>query len=213
MTQFLRRPLTLLDRVYNFVGGMKGVGSVDLNSDITLVHDVSREAERDGYGSFMGRCFWSGQVVSTIAGKKEEIVFRTSFQEALGFTDERYELWLIHAQAQCSEADRADITSVSLVAGRDTISAPPGTIRNYLELGTPQAVATPVGYWTELVLSCEGGGVNRGGCSTADKWALPIRTVAGGFLAWQVECTAANTVSFQTEMWAGRLGTTPPGLP
>lgn len=50
MAEFLKKPLGLLDRIYGFVGGLRGTNRVDLASEITLVHDVSRGAERIGYG-------------------------------------------------------------------------------------------------------------------------------------------------------------------
>ncbi len=46
---FRNAPLRLLDRIYGFVGGLRGVRSVDLSSPIVLVHDVSREAELGTY--------------------------------------------------------------------------------------------------------------------------------------------------------------------
>ncbi len=46
MAKFRSRVLTVLDRLYEIVGGNVGVDQLDLVSPIQLVHDVSRESER-----------------------------------------------------------------------------------------------------------------------------------------------------------------------
>ena len=45
MGHFTKAPLRLLDRLYRFVGGLRGRSEMDLQSPIVRVHDVSREAE------------------------------------------------------------------------------------------------------------------------------------------------------------------------
>lgn len=45
MTSFTARPLGVLDRIYRFVGGLRGNSDLDLLSPIQLVHDVARQSE------------------------------------------------------------------------------------------------------------------------------------------------------------------------
>lgn len=213
MADFTGRPLTLLDRIYRFTGGLRGVRAVDLVSDITLVHDVSRQAERTGFGPFFGRVNWSRDLVNSGAATSERLILRTSIGPLLGYEDERYELYLLHAHAQCTLADIADIDHISFVMGKDANSVGGGKEQEFLELGIPQDQAAPVAYWPAAVPSATSVGAAWGGVSTAEKWHRPIQTEAGGFICWQLKSSAAATIGFTTEMWAGPLGSTPPGLP
>jgi hypothetical protein len=55
VTEFRKKPLGLLDTIYGFVGGLRGVSRLALAQPITVVHDVSREAELGGFDGFFGR--------------------------------------------------------------------------------------------------------------------------------------------------------------
>lgn len=46
MAQFTAKPLGLLERVYRFVGGQRGLSEFDLSTQIQPVHDVAPSAER-----------------------------------------------------------------------------------------------------------------------------------------------------------------------
>jgi len=45
MTRYRNKPLAVLDRIYNFIGGLRATSDMDLVSPIVRVHDLSREAE------------------------------------------------------------------------------------------------------------------------------------------------------------------------
>lgn len=46
MAGFSARPLGILDRIYRFIGGLRGVGDVNIEGSIQLVHDVAPGAIR-----------------------------------------------------------------------------------------------------------------------------------------------------------------------
>lgn len=46
MTDFQKKPLGILDRIYGLIGGLRGVSQLELKLPIQLVHDVSEQAER-----------------------------------------------------------------------------------------------------------------------------------------------------------------------
>lgn len=212
MVEFTRKPLKLLDGIYRFVGGLSGVSRVDLASDITLVHDVSRQAERSGYGSFYGRVFWSEEVVCPGAASTEKIIYRRTISPLLGYPDERYELWLMNAHAECQQSDIGDVTSVTMIMGKDSVSAPAGTPQGHQEIAVTQSHAEPVAYWDAMRSSSNASGGVRGGVSSIQQWPRPRQSEWGCFFGWQLVSSAAATIHFTTEFWAGPLGSTPPGL-
>jgi len=49
VARYTRNPLRLLDRLYDFVGGLRTENRMDVSSPIIRVHDLSREAELGTY--------------------------------------------------------------------------------------------------------------------------------------------------------------------
>lgn len=47
MAKFSASPLKALDRIYRFVGGLRGLSEFELDGPIQPVHDIAREAELD----------------------------------------------------------------------------------------------------------------------------------------------------------------------
>lgn len=61
MGQFRRKPLGVLDRIYGFLSGKTTISQVSLEAPATLVHDLSRQAERGaGYGQHGGYVIFNG---------------------------------------------------------------------------------------------------------------------------------------------------------
>lgn len=105
-TPFTKRVLTILDGIYDFVGGQTGPPAIDLASPITVVHDVSREAERaSGEGSASG--YISLRVILTHAAadtQRGEILIPADFS-ATNFDVVLHDLWLIATFVRNSDTD------------------------------------------------------------------------------------------------------------
>lgn len=207
MGEFTRRPLAILDGIYRFVGGLRGVNRVDLTSDLTLVHDVSRQAEKAGIGGYFGNVFWEGTVSGN--GTIEEMITRPSdIQPALNLDSEYYELWVMRFAARTTTADEGDFTSFSVYQGRDGTSA-----------GGAPRLATLVGsaqVWSDVLEEFTGfsGASNSAGTTQPSVGSTfrPVRTTPGGFLGVQIVTTAAAVLYFKVDLWAGPLGSSPPGV-
>jgi len=204
MAGFTAKPLKLLDGIYRFVGGLGGVNRVDLASDITLVHDVSRQAERAGVGGHFGRINW--QETFSPNGTLEEIIKRVNdIGPILGLEEDQYELYVLQVECNMSTADMADITSVSFVAGCESLKTRYGN-----RIGTSQPMYH-VFYWSDTPLSStNSSGTAKG--SIGSNFYPPVWVPPEGFLAIQGVTTAATTLDFSFLLWAGPRGSTPPGM-
>jgi hypothetical protein len=214
VAEFTRRPLQILDGIYRFVGGLRGVNTVDLSSDITLVHDVSRLAERNGYGDNQGYLRWDGSI-DVNGGPLEAILIRdTDVRPVLKYDNELYELWIMRASAyQAMSLPSADL--LTLFVGRDANSEPGGCPEGAIVLGTGGDESAPVCSWAlaDQVYTSDSSGNTRGAYSTDPTLFKPVRVPIGGFVGWSWKTIGATEVFFTTWMWAGPLGSTPPGLP
>lgn len=210
MTEFTRRPLQLLDRVYRFVGGTKGVNRLGLNRDITLVHDVSREAERSGIPPWFGYLEWKDSC-STAATLEKNITRDADILPLLHGVDSEldYELYILRV---CSHVVAADIGDVdfhsfswhTLTTDPDFVIEVPGSTVNRMDL-----IYSCAG--SDFGMFANSAGADYYGCSYMP--VRPIRTMPEAMLQFQADHNASANAWFAFDLWAGPLGSTPPGLP
>jgi hypothetical protein len=221
MAEFQKKPLQILDRLYGFVGGLRGARSVDLSSDITLVHDVARQAEVNGLGGFSGNLLWQGEYTRVGASDEVNLERIADVEPALGVGTEEYELWIMEAHAWA--ASGANFTNMTLSVGRDTGSCPIGVTQWAVRVGTQQAELQAIAQWYALTTVEDSGGNGRSVLSTNLPKILiganvfpqvfqPVRVPIGGFVQWLLGSSGAFTFHYTVRMWVGPLGARPPGL-
>lgn len=115
MAFFTQRALRILDGIYRFVGGQTGPLSVDLQSPVSLVHDVGRQAERaSGNGNVGG--YISLQVVAThtdIETENEAIAIPADLA-GTNFIAGLHELWIVGCYCRVSVLDAIDTAAMGL---------------------------------------------------------------------------------------------------
>lgn len=103
MTQFRSRSLSVLDRLYNFIGGTRGLNRFDLAGAIQPVHDFSREAElgsrgteaNSGYLS-IGDTLTNASMGATTIFSSRDVYASFDLVGALNdFSSRLHRLWLI----------------------------------------------------------------------------------------------------------------------
>lgn len=204
MAEFIRKPLQLLDNIYRFVGGLKGTPFVNLNSDIQLVHDVSRQAEKAGLGGYYGFAQWQDDL--NVNGNLEEELLRTT--EVLPLLDQAdseadYELWILGGSVWVSNTDLADFTDVAFYFGTTT------STKYARQFGTAGSQYHLLHFSDALYEMANTGGTEIHG--TAFVPPQPVRTLPNGFLAHHGSSTAACLMHFTWDLWIGPAGASPPG--
>ncbi len=220
MSLFTKKPLGVLDRIYGFVGGLSGVRGVDLSSDITLVHDLSRATEVNGYGGYSGYILWQGQTISGGGAFPTLLMRIADVQAAISRVDEDYELWVMEASAWMTSA--AGFTNMTLAVGRDTGSAPIGQTQHAVRIGPKTSELQPVCRWYAIVMLEDSLGNTRPALGTHGPQITPaitgvvpfspVRVPLGGFVMWLLNSTGAFTYNFTVRLWCGPLGARPPGI-
>ncbi len=208
MSGFTQRPLQLLDGIYRFVGGLVGVNRVDLASDITLVHDVGRQAEKSGAGGYFGRFQW--RETDTVNGgpTETEITRVANILPLLPYDlESQYELWLLRASATTSIADWTDLTRVNLYHGVEAAS------NRYVTQINPGSQATYdlIVSWVQADFQSI---ANIAGTAKAGAgWGgAPVRIFPNGYVGVSITTTASAVVDWTMDFWVGPMGATPPGL-
>lgn len=99
MASFNRSPLRVVDRIYGFIGGLRGLVDFALGSSIQPVHDVSRESELgSGLGSELGYFTTQNRDSHVAAGEIRTTADPWAFAETMDRTERReLMVWLIYA--------------------------------------------------------------------------------------------------------------------
>lgn len=203
MGKFLQRSLGVLDRVYDFVGGTRGLSEFDLAGSIQPVHDMSREAELGSRGVAQAGFLQLGQtfVHAAPGGVTVSTDVYAAFDSIAAFSDFRstgkdlHRLWLLDIFGSTdSAANFNGLSSQAELAPNDRTQF----------LGTWDATNNAGGARLSLVKS-----------STADtdRRRYPALWQPGSL--WISDSSAINgavTTRLHTLWWAGPLGTTPPGM-
>lgn len=204
MTEFTRRPLAILDNIYRFVGGLKGVNRLNLTQDIQLVHDVARQGEKGGLGGYFGRIRWTDEI--SINGTDEKVITRPADVAPLLTVDnEQYELWITDVSGYVSTADLADMTEATFLIGCQ------GGSQFQNRIGTNQITNMPYAHFlaADFVQSCNSAGTVYQ--AVAYHPPQPIRVPPAWHLGVVITTTASANFHFDVELWAGPFGASPPG--
>lgn len=213
IVRFINRALAALDPLYRIVGGTTRTDKIDLGA-LTLVHDVSREAERQaGF-----RCFatisqatgGAGVVVATALSRDDFLAGGAGIGAAvelaqLGLQPAEVDVWVLGEQAAGSSTAALLEVVLGLTVGVGPGSAVPHLLRRFTLEG-------PVFNGLTFLLD--------GSVTTffADLlWGhrqypmlLPDRPGSGFLATFQDDSAGAITVNAQWDCWVCPKGTFPP---
>lgn len=207
MTEFLNRPLQVVSRLYQFLNADVPRSDFDLTTRIQPVHDYSREAELGGRGIDLQGYLELGQTLANATAGATVIHITTdvyaAFDSITQFSDFRSvkdRLWLIAVFGSVDAALAGNWTSATTGINMQSVS--PSRIRGLAHWnvdidplvavsGRPMVLdeTQPFPLITEPIY-------------------LPLGTIWATAAASTDDCTARVHAIF----WAGRIGTTPPGM-
>ena len=129
--KYLARPLRAMDSIYRFEGGMNQSGRVATGQDITVVHNVSREAalssapaqRKAGAGNIFGFVRFSLGLVHAAPGTLFSAITDIYQVEASFLGVPKSEIWIWLYNLQCSISDTADFDTAALAIGDLTLGS------------------------------------------------------------------------------------------
>jgi len=217
MGQFRNKPLGVLDRIYGFLSGKTQVSNAQLETPLTLVHDVSREAELGG-GIGQNGGFLMGQVYVAVPGLN---VYRGTADPYGGLSNPTflgphnsadYDIWWMgHAGMWVPSAGSGDIVGAGLAFAFIVNSMPfIETNPTYVPIfraATDQATVTDIA----------GTGSIYASMPDTDRRlpTVPLYLPPGTLVTYHLSTGAAIASPgsvFWWLLWAGKKGTTPPGM-
>lgn len=219
MAQFKHRVLGVLDRIYGFVSDKTYTSTLNLDVPISLVHDVSRQAELGSGLGNEGGYFWM-QYNQAVAGAssyryRDDIYASVSSLPAWGYpVEEQYRIWYAGISlAETSSDGIGDVTSLGMgyelpINSMDFIN----TYRVFLPTlytGNLQARLTDQTALSDRYISVPGAATGN------IPWNnRPIQLPRGTLWGYSLLTGAAISggVNFHVYYWIGKKGTTPPGL-
>jgi hypothetical protein len=212
-TPFRNKCLEVLDRVYDFVGGLRTVSQADLNLPIQLVHDVSREAElgspygrNQGYGSYnWGNNHAGAGTLNSVYEPYVSILNSLALDPVYVPPAGDVDLWLIGYGAYITAN-----TLGSLVCNLMFSAFPPETGFVNIPFLWAQDVVTTTD-WPGTGTSLGIAELNDGSKNMVRNLRLPMLLPYGCRLGIRSNTTGAANVFLSTVIWIGRKGTTPPG--
>jgi len=206
---FQKKVLQLVDAIYGFIGGLLSELTVDTETPVQLVHDVSRGAERaSGQGGFGGYLIRTLEV--THAGsdtQRATLIILTSLADT-NFDPAVHDLWFINAS-------RSGDTSGVNQRGADSVTFPialpdidVATIRLLAIWGTEKEEVVS---GTFNILP----GLNLGGLPVVDQLnQQPMLITKATTIDMKSTALAVAGDIFATYLlWYGAKGSTPPGMP
>jgi len=213
VARFNKRPLRLLDQIYDFIGGQRDLSDFALESAIQPVHDLGRQAERAGFGLRDG--YWMAQATQAhvAAGVVEDAVdIYAPIQANNGWPNpiqdvDDLRVWAISASAIVTDGETPEFLQTQI-----TLSMPAGMV-GPSDINTP-AVIDLLLWWGDTIAIV---GVNSPVISSTgptDQGVMPVRIEPGAFVSFGSEQTGAGslTVSQTMLLWVGCAGCSPPGL-
>lgn len=202
MARFIKKPLGALERIYQFVGGLRSTSSVDLEAPVTLVHDVSRGAEiesgagiQDGYfGMLESHAHVGAGNLHSVVTRGEAVALQTDF----GDSDSA--VWLMAFTATNNDSTDANWAQASV---RDTRPTP--------------VVDWLLSYLSVTLQPVEAAGVMPMVTSYPERnntIQMPFELAPGHQLMFSSNSDNTGTVTYQFSLlfWIGPKGTLPPGV-
>lgn len=212
MGEFRNKPLGVLDRIYGFLSGKTQSSQVTLETPVTVVHDVSREAE---LGSAFG--FFNGlQGVNAVNTHVGAGTIRSAWDPyyycLLGLdptiqpTRDQVDIWLLDVSLLVDTP--ANLTRASVGYGYPANTFPPATGETLWPLLTGAGAgaidfSNVAASGTSYLLSQQS--------HYFFEQHRPLFIAPGGVVTLYSLSTGALNVLGSLLFWVGRKGTTPPG--
>jgi len=206
MSRFLKRPLKVLDFIYDFVGGFAGLGEFADESAIQPVHDVSRESELGaalGGVSRMGYTLVTATDVHVATGFIRTTADPYNAFDNLAIPRNKGSIWVCGAFGTCD--DSTDFTSYAVSVTWPTFVGHSAGQEQLIAFGN-DAIQDVVGAGLFSV-----GDLAR---SNIHASPFPLFVPQGGILNFASESDTAGTVTIRygVVLWAGPSGARPPGF-
>jgi len=201
--KILQGVIQVLDRLYNFPGGTRGLTEFDLASPILPVHDVGRMAEFGARGQRDSGYLFITQILTNDTGGALTLFFSTNIYGALDgnpgidFRTADHRLWIIQVAGNVANTNATNFT------------------RGLTALNIPtDKVFSLSNYMTDSLSPISSGGFRPmlSDSDTESKPELPIFVPLQSFWQGNVVWTNDNIVRYELMLWAGPIGVTPPGL-
>lgn len=212
-TETRQKALQIIDRIYNPIGGMPATAQLELSLPIQLVHDVSRESERNAFDQGPG-CpgyFQVGQDnvhagASTIATPSITVYGVTD--AAFGAASQtRLWCWLMYAGLTASASVLSDSSlCINIAPLGGALALRDFHVAKWVTLGS----MANVGAHSLAGLEQVGAAASAGGPFNTGR--LPMLIPAGSTLGFYTVSTGAGTLRLNTLIWCGPIGSTPPGM-
>jgi len=205
----LQRVLQVLDRLYDFPGGTRGLNEFDLASAIQPVHNVGRMAELGARGADNSGFLYIGQALVNVSSAPETALASTdiygafdSIGEFSNFRTQDHRLWLYELFAGVD-----DVTPGNWTDGATAIQFDPD--------GTDRQVILQ--HWDFDIGPITAGGARPAVGGFIPMEVIPVRAYPIFFPLGSRLVTRSlsqNNVTFRTHTiwWAGPIGVTPPGM-
>jgi len=202
MSRFANRPLRILDRIYDFLGGMSGLTDFHTDAGIQAVHDVSRQAEIEtALGSELG--FFINGVTQTHVGAEIERNTFDPYAQADTFNASRDEIGIWIVGAAC----RVDVGGSFVDAG---VSVDLPTVPDAFAADMQVLVALFPDVMPLAIVA------NQPLCSDNARATihthLPFWLPQGSTVNLATESSANCIIRLEVFMWAGAKGARPPGV-
>jgi len=214
--RFTKNPLGVLDRIYDFVGGLQGEDSVDTVSPIIRVHDVSREAE---LGTYLGINRGTRSLTYAMFSIMDDQVHVGSgaINQTLGVYSNQNTDW---AQSTFTPPDPANETVWMLGAYVNSIS---GLLTEGIFVaemtpkagsGSGRAPNAMLARWTDVGIDMADGGQPGVGGTSRFPFPIPVtnKLAAGTPLEWSTSVSGADTIDLVIPCIRLPVGVFPPGL-
>lgn len=214
MSEFRNKPLAVLDRIYSFLSGRTAINQVETGMPITLVHNLSREAE---LGAAYGRkdgIFTRTLTNTHVGASTERTSWDINYYVRIG-ADPVYDpgvddvsIWLLEFGVQTSSVANLNYISI-LKAYQAGAFTPQAT-----EIGIPMYyAATGVNSFTSIAAAASQAYTYQDSDVEYKNYSLPMFFPQGTYLCIQTDSGGAVNVQVYTVWWMGRRGTHPPGFP
>lgn len=214
MGDFRNRPLGVLDRIYGFLSGKTQASIVNLESPVTVVHDISRQAELGAaFGMNNGRGVQN--LTQTHAGAGTMRQQQNAYAWLTGGLDPTIDplvtdtqVWILGVDVMVE--DETKLSTLSVALGQNNILEP-----TILETYRPIFYGVGSQYFKIS---------NTSATSDVKMLAQAYNVMPPGWQRnpWPVErgelllvhsvATAAVTAVIYVDFWVGRKGTNPPGM-
>lgn len=209
MGKFQSRSLEVLDRLYDFVGGTRRMDTFDLAGSVQPVHDMSREAELGSRGVRQGGFIYIGDTltnatmgVTTIFTSRDIYASLDSVGVLQDFSSRLHRLWLMDVFGSVDDTGVTNFTE----AGAAIKYQDPAVRLQFLR------------HWdgvTASVASGEDHPMVQIEASLPFQRTRPLYLPFGGTpTLLQANAISSDDCTARVHwlLWAGPIGTTPPGM-